>query len=125
MPDYCDVALPVPLDRVFTYAAGDLTPVVGGRVLVPFRNEKLAGVVVQIHDEPPRRADSPGGEPLFQQSMQLPVLQAVHLETVVSSSGVDHSSSINRAHLVTRERDWVDLRSECQKILAQLERAFA
>lgn len=53
MPAYCDVAVPVPLDRVFTYTIGDGVPVVGGRVLVPFRNEKLAGVVVKLHDEPP------------------------------------------------------------------------
>jgi primosomal protein N' (replication factor Y) len=53
MPEFCDVALPVPLDRVFTYRAGDTEPAVGARVLVPFRNEKLAGVVVRVHDEPP------------------------------------------------------------------------
>jgi len=34
MPVYCDVAVPVPLDRVFTYAVGDRVPVVGARVLV-------------------------------------------------------------------------------------------
>src|ERR1700690_1708785 len=50
---YCDVALPVPLDRVFTYLGGDTPPVVGARVLVPFRNEKLAGVVMRVHDDPP------------------------------------------------------------------------
>jgi primosomal protein N' (replication factor Y) len=53
MPQFCDVALPVPLDRVFTYSLGDTNPPVGARVLVPFRNEKLAGVVVRVHDEPP------------------------------------------------------------------------
>ncbi|MFZ0270816.1 MAG: primosomal protein N' [Acidobacteriaceae bacterium] len=53
MSQFCDVALPVPLDRVFTYAAGSSDPAVGARVLVPFRNEKLAGVVVRLHDEPP------------------------------------------------------------------------
>jgi primosomal protein N' (replication factor Y) len=53
MPAYCDVALPVPLDRAFTYAIGSETPAVGARVLVPFRNEKLAGVVLRLHDEPP------------------------------------------------------------------------
>ncbi len=53
MPAFCDVALPVPLDRSFTYSVGDLTPSAGARVLVPFRNEKLAGVVVRLHDEPP------------------------------------------------------------------------
>jgi primosomal protein N' (replication factor Y) (superfamily II helicase) len=54
MPQFCDVALPVPLDRVFTYSVGESHPAVGARVLVPFRNEKLAGVVVRIHDEPPQ-----------------------------------------------------------------------
>jgi primosomal protein N' (replication factor Y) len=38
---------------VFTYQiAGDL-PVIGGRVLVPFRNERLAGVVTALHDSRP------------------------------------------------------------------------
>ncbi len=53
MPAFCDVAVPVPLDRVFTYAVRDAAPAVGARVLVPFRNEKLAGVVTRVHDEPP------------------------------------------------------------------------
>ncbi len=53
MPAFCDVALPVPLDRSFTYSLGEFTPSIGARVLVPFRNEKLAGVVVRVHDEPP------------------------------------------------------------------------
>lgn len=53
MPTFCDVALPVPLDRPFTYSVGDLHLHVGARVLVPFRREKLAGVVVRLHDEPP------------------------------------------------------------------------
>ena len=53
MPAFCDVALPVPLDRALTYAVGPAEPPVGARVLVPFRNEKMAGVVVRLHDEPP------------------------------------------------------------------------
>ena len=53
MPAYCDVAVPVPLDRAFTYALGEKVPAVGARVLVPFRNEKLAGVVIRVHDDPP------------------------------------------------------------------------
>ena len=51
MGAFCDVALPVPLDRNFTYAAGALSPVVGGRVLVPFSGQVLLGVVVRVHDE--------------------------------------------------------------------------
>jgi primosomal protein N' (replication factor Y) len=39
MPAYCDVALPVPLDRTFTYAVNGTVPVVGARVLVPFSGQ--------------------------------------------------------------------------------------
>ncbi len=55
MPDFCDVALPVPLDRVFTYSVNDQAepPAIGCRVIVPFRNEKLTGIVTRIHEEPP------------------------------------------------------------------------
>ena len=53
MPTYCDVALPVPLDMVFTYRIGDHLPIAGGRVLVPFRNERLPGVVTALHDREP------------------------------------------------------------------------
>src|ERR1700684_242731 len=54
MPEYCDVALPVPLDMVFTYRVSDeAAPVVGGRVLVPFRQQRMTGVVVELHDRKP------------------------------------------------------------------------
>jgi primosomal protein N' (replication factor Y) len=53
VPAFCDVALPVPLDRAFTYALGEATPPIGARVLVPFRNEKMTGIVLRVHDEPP------------------------------------------------------------------------
>ena len=53
MPEYCDVALPVPLDATFTYSTGATAPVVGGRVLVPFGQQRMAGVVVRLHDEKP------------------------------------------------------------------------
>jgi primosomal protein N' (replication factor Y) len=47
MPTYCEVALPVPLDRTFTYGVhGDQSPQRGARVIAPFRNEKLIGVVM-------------------------------------------------------------------------------
>jgi primosomal protein N' (replication factor Y) len=54
MPAYCEIALPVPLDRVFTYAvcAGQ-QPRRGARVIVPFRNEKLIGVVTALHAKLP------------------------------------------------------------------------
>jgi primosomal protein N' (replication factor Y) len=54
MPEFCDVALPVPLDMVFTYRVGaEAVPVVGGRVLVPFRQQRMTGVVVELHDRAP------------------------------------------------------------------------
>src|SRR5271157_3901407 len=55
MPLFCDVALAVPLDMVFTYAIPPgMEPVVGGRVLVPFRQQRFSGVVVELHDRAPR-----------------------------------------------------------------------
>ena len=54
MPRFCDVALAVPLDMAFTYSISDrTTPVLGGRVLVPFRQQRMSGVVVDLHDRPP------------------------------------------------------------------------
>jgi primosomal protein N' (replication factor Y) len=54
MPEFCDVALPVPLEMVFTYRVpGEATPVVGGRVLVPFRQRRMTGIVVGLHDRKP------------------------------------------------------------------------
>ncbi len=54
MPEYCDVALTVPLDMVFTYRVpADLSPIVGGRVLVPFRQQRMTGIVVELHDRKP------------------------------------------------------------------------
>jgi len=53
MPAFCDVALPVPLDRPFTYAVNGTVPAVGARVLVPFSGQRLMGVVVRVHDDRP------------------------------------------------------------------------
>src|ERR1700680_4169581 len=77
MPQFCDVALPVPLDMAFTYRVAAEThlqatpqtltqpdgtlsgdseapgPVVGGRVLVPFRQQRMTGIVVELHDRKP------------------------------------------------------------------------
>jgi primosomal protein N' (replication factor Y) (superfamily II helicase) len=54
MLEFCDVVLPVPLDMAFTYhITEDGAPVVGGRVLVPFRQKRMSGVVVELHDRKP------------------------------------------------------------------------
>jgi primosomal protein N' (replication factor Y) len=54
MPAYCEVALPVPLDHTFTYAVRDgQCPQRGARVIAPFRNEKLIGVVTGLAAKAP------------------------------------------------------------------------
>ncbi len=50
---FCDVALPVPLDRSFTYRLGALAVEVGARVVVPFAGQRLVGFAVRLHDEAP------------------------------------------------------------------------
>ncbi len=55
MPQFCDVAVPVPLDAVFTYRIPEDSPdpVIGGRVIVPFREQRLCGIVTELHDREP------------------------------------------------------------------------
>ena len=50
---FCDVVLPVPLDRSFTYGLGGREAETGARVLVPFSGQRLVGFVMRVHDEPP------------------------------------------------------------------------
>src|SRR5260370_39185445 len=54
MPEYCDVAVPVPLDAVFTYRVPEgIHPLAGSRVLVPFRQQRVVGIVTELHDRAP------------------------------------------------------------------------
>ena len=56
-PTYCEVALPVPLRTLFTYEIPERlagTVCVGSRVIVPFRNRAMTGVIVEA---PVRRPD--------------------------------------------------------------------
>src|SRR5438477_7686100 len=70
MPAYCEVALPVPLDRTFTYAVRDgQRPQRGTRVIVPFRNEKLIGIVTSLSELAPQE------------------FEARHLEAVLDEDG--------------------------------------
>ena len=55
-PAYCEAALPVPLDKTFTYALPESLRKhvqTGCRVLVPFRSRTLTGVVLRTHDVKP------------------------------------------------------------------------
>jgi len=55
MPRFCEVAVPVPLNAIFTYSVPpDLPePCIGGRVIVPFREKRLSGIVTDLHDREP------------------------------------------------------------------------
>ena len=53
---YCDVSLPVPLDRPFTYSLPETLRhrvKAGCRVIVPFGPRKMTGVALRCHDETP------------------------------------------------------------------------
>src|SRR5579859_2093384 len=55
MPQFCDVAVPVPLDMIFTYRLPEsVTPAAGSRVLVPFGRQRLIGIVTSTHDRAPK-----------------------------------------------------------------------
>jgi len=56
LPAYCDLSLPVPLDRPFTYRLPEtlrhrVQP--GCRLVAPFGARKLTGVALRCHNEPP------------------------------------------------------------------------
>jgi primosomal protein N' (replication factor Y) (superfamily II helicase) len=58
MAAYCEVALPVPLDRTFTYGVRlGQRPLRGARVIAPFRNEKLIGVVTAVDAKAPTEVE--------------------------------------------------------------------
>src|SRR5260370_30115702 len=55
MAEYCDVAVPVPLDQVFTYRLPEgLRPAAVGSVLVPLRPKGIIGIVIELHDRAPK-----------------------------------------------------------------------
>jgi primosomal protein N' (replication factor Y) len=82
MPLFCDVALPVPVDRVFTYSVENASPVVGGRVLVPFRREQLQGIVVALHDRTPV-SENDSVTPVSPTAIR-PILRVLDQEPVLS-----------------------------------------
>ena len=55
-PGFCNVALPVPLRTMFTYGVPEAlreTVLPGTRVLVPFRNKSMVGVVTELTEQAP------------------------------------------------------------------------
>ena len=54
MTEYCEVAVPVPLDQLFTYKLDrGISTEAGARVVVPFRERRLIGIVTELHDRAP------------------------------------------------------------------------
>ena len=76
-PLFCDVSLPVPLDRPFTYSLPEAwrhRASVGARVLVPFGPRKMTGMIVRLHDAAPAVVAKPAErlldeEPLLDSSL--------------------------------------------------------
>ena len=57
MPQFCDVAVPLPLDTAFTYRVPEgMFVSAGSRVVVPFRGQKVVGIVTELHDREPKVA---------------------------------------------------------------------
>src|SRR5438067_5833117 len=58
MPDFCEVAVPVPLNMVLTYRVPEgVSPITGTLVIVPFRRQRLPGVITELHDRAPKVAE--------------------------------------------------------------------
>jgi primosomal protein N' (replication factor Y) len=71
----CEVALPLPLDRTFTYAIPrGQTAFRGARVIAPFRNEKLIGIVVGVDQVPPPDVEIRTLEAVLDQDASAPIL---------------------------------------------------
>jgi primosomal protein N' (replication factor Y) len=72
MPLFCDVALPVPLDQLFTYGVNGVVPVIGARVLVPFAGQRLMGVVVRVHGDAPEGVEVKAVQQVLDDAALLP-----------------------------------------------------
>jgi primosomal protein N' (replication factor Y) len=89
---YLNVALPVPLRRVFTYLpprewSAEELPALGVRVLAPFSGRRLTGVVVG-HPERPAAGVRP-----------LPLLRVIDASPVIDAAMLDLCRSVARHYL--------------------------
>ncbi|UWZ82718.1 replication restart helicase PriA [Occallatibacter riparius] len=87
MPLYCEVALPVPLDRTFTYAAPDgQYPQRGSRVIAPLRNEKLIGVVMSVSNTAPADFEARYLEAVLDQTADQSLESSAEAEPLLSEA---------------------------------------
>ena len=123
-PNYCEVALPVPLRSVFTYEIPDRlagSVCVGSRVLVPFRNRAMTGVVVNAPVRKPDPARVKQVREIVEVLDPIPALppNLVELGRWVSGYYVAPIGEVFRAMLPPQ----VDLRHEREFLLTDAGRA--
>jgi primosomal protein N' (replication factor Y) len=121
---YCEVALPVPLRSVFTYAIPDRLAgsiFVGSRVLVPFRNRGVTGVVVEVSSRRPDPARVKTIKEIVEALDPIPAVtpKLIELGHWVSGYYVAPAGEVFRAMLPPQ----VDLRHERELLLNDAGRA--
>ena len=123
-PIFCEVALPVPLRSLFTYEvpqrlAESVLP--GSRVLVPFRNRAMAGVVVEARVRRPDPAQVKNVREIGEALDPLPALppKLLELGNWVANYYVAPPGDVFRAMLPPQ----IDLRHERELLLTDAGRA--
>ncbi len=121
---YCEVALPVPLRAVFTYAIPDRLAgaiFAGSRVLVPFRNRAMTGVVVNASSARPDPARVKNIKEIVEALDPIAALtpQLIELGRWVGGYYVAPPGEVFRAMLPPQ----VDLRHERELLLTDAGRA--
>ena len=123
-PTYCEVALPVPLRSLFTYEiperlAGSVCA--GSRVLVPFRNRAMTGVVVELSVRRPDPARVKNIREIVEVLDSIPALlpNLVELGRWVAGYYVTPLGEVFRAMLPPQ----IDLRHEREFLMTDAGRA--
>ncbi len=121
---YCEVALPVPLRLAFTYAIPDRLAgsiFAGSRVLVPFRNRAMTGVVVEVSSRRPDPARVKTVKEIVEALDPIPALtpKLLELGRWVGGYYVAPLGEVFRAMLPPQ----VDLRHERELLLTDAGRA--
>ena len=90
----------MPLDLVFTYAVPDgMQPVVGGRVLVPFRQQRMSGIVTAVHDRKP--------EVKTKNVISVDAVKTVRVNTSGNAARRAVSRLSFRSKTITYQRPWL------------------
>ena len=124
-PTYCEVALPVPLRTLFTYEiplrlAGSVCA--GSRVLVPFRNRAMTGVVVDASVRRPDPAQVKNVKEIAEVLDAIPALppKLLELGRWVGAYYVAPPGEVFRAMLPPQ----IDLRHEREYLMTDAGRAW-